>query len=249
MSVLISPSLPAAGLTRSLCAKDEMRPNFEELDKDQDGLPAVFRRIPDTSVKDYLRGLDGLPDEAKQSAIRAATKFAEEFLAATLDPSAFSKPNNLREIRSIGDLGRATRGVRDTPLKTLKQLVEDPTSPHQAEPGLISYVDQFEVVTAGEIRSEVETVVTQRFGLTVNKLGGGVWLYAAPDGALGLNVDYRGSWGQQLRYTFSHRLLDRMSLELMWGAGVGDWNFIHSANLVESVDALCEIYAFFKNLT
>jgi hypothetical protein len=43
-------------------------------------------------------------------------------------------------------------------------------------------------------------------------------------------------------------MMERMSFELVWGVGVGHWDFIHQGNLQESLKALGDICELFENL-
>lgn len=76
--------------------------------------------------------------------------------------------------------------------------------------------------------------------------GGGTWWYQSAGRAIALEVDFGGSYGQQLRYQLFNPWIKRLSLELLWCVGIGDWNFIRRGNLEKSMEALCEVYAFFE---
>ena len=235
----------------------EMIPSYDSLAKDEHGLPLVFEKIPDTSVARFMRGFDNLQGSEKRAVVDQLTQYAQENLQSALMPSRFERPKNFDEIYNITH-SIPPRLKGETSLKTLSQLVgmmksDKPGARRmlgdmKPDPDLIEYMGGLDIVKAVDLRKELKFRFKESFDLTAECRGSGIWLYSSPKRDLGIEVDYGGSWGQQLRYSLVHPLLRRASLEIMWGVGVGDWDYIHRDNLEQSISALFEIYSFYETI-
>ena len=232
---------------------------FDRLETDAEGVPSILKRIPDTKVRAYLRGLELLTETQRKNALAVAINHGNQFLNASFFPREFERPENFEEIQAVSNLGIMNLELKETSaLKTLRQLSGAMKS---SKPGakrllggiahdrdLIERVDSTGISTAVEIRRELAAKLSGAFGLEAEDYGGGVWRYSSTSEQLGLEVDYGGSMGQQLRYTLVHPQLRQSSLELMLGIAVGDWNFIHPSNLDDSLEALLSIYDFYRTM-
>lgn len=235
-----------------------LHPAFSMLPCDKDGLPEVLKSLPNTNVLNFFRGLDTLGANDRSAAVGMAINHANRYIDAIIHPSGHARPTDFESIGRIRDLGFRACDPKGISLKLLKQLVGvmRSTKPgakrmlgdFPVDPDLIHYVDGFETVTAPQMKKELNRYFGDRFGFVPKKLGCGDWLYSSPSREVRLRIDFGGTWGQQLRYYLSHSIVERMSFELIWGVGVGNWDFIHQRNLQESLKALGDICDFFENL-
>jgi hypothetical protein len=231
-------------------------PAYHCLDADSDGFPKILREIPATSVMDFFRGLDLLPPPQRTAMIATATEHANAYLRNILNPDDHPRPRNHEDMWNIQNLGRANSRFEHHPLKILKQWVGAMKSdkpgakrmlgPEGVVPEVIAFVDQFEMIDAAEMRKRLKAFLGDEFGLNASKWIDGTWHYRSPERAVGIEIDFSGSYGQQLCYTILHPKTKQMNLELMWGLGVGKWNYLHQGNFEESLQILGKIYRFFE---
>jgi len=230
-----------------------MPTDFSALASDADGFPELFQRIPDTSVTQFFTGLYILDFDKRREASQTAIAYGEAYLKSLIDPAIPRPqiPELMREMKSLG--ASHSNGM---PLKLLKQwtgaMKSDKPGARRmsgpAKPALIAYADKFEIMPAAEMRKLLKGDLAERFGLKAEKWGG-AWRYLNPERRVGLEIDFSGSYGQQLRYRILHPHAGvGISLEAMWGIGIGDWDFIHRGNWELTMELLGEIYGFFDGV-
>ena len=227
-------------------------------ERDEDGLPTILHRIPDTSVMDFLRGVKLLQEGNRHVAVSATISYANAYAESIVSMGKDGLPARLDVIREVSGFGSASADMRHISLKLLRQLVglmksEKPgakrmLSPLEVDPDLIQYVDALETITASEMRKELRMRFYERFALEANCRGAGIWEYRSASRNAAIEVDFGGALGQQLRYQILHPRTNGMRLELMWGVGIGSWDYIHRENWADALDALCDIFDFFDRL-
>jgi len=188
--------------------------------------------------------------------IATVIEHANAYMSSILNPEEHPRPTNFREIWEVSDLGVRQCRFEHFPLKTLKQWVGAMKSdkpgakrmlgPEGIIPEAIEFADKFEMIDAAEMRKRLKTYFADTFGMKASKWVDGTWFYRSPERAVGIEIDFSGSYGQQLRYQILHPKPKRISLELMWGLGVGNWNYLHQGNFDESMQILGTIYRFFE---
>jgi len=149
-----------------------------------------------------------------------------------------------------------------TPLKLLKMSAsmsrsEHPTVKKQMEgfqmpEDVLRWLDGLTTCKATELRKLVKRAFSSRFGFKAENLGGGNWVYHRPDGScpFEVEIDYGGTFGQQLRY--SVRIgkrkpggpLGGLILENMMGAGSGDWDFITESTADRDIALLVDLVEY-----
>jgi hypothetical protein len=236
----------------------QLHSGLSSLVNDKDAFLELLRRLPYTRVMNFLRGLETLNSVSRSTAVEATVKHANQYIESIIDPAGRSRPTNFEEISTTCNLGIQVSGWEGFPLKSLKQLVGAMKSTKPGakrmlgdcpvDPELIRYVDGLETVTAPQMRKEVKAYLGDRFGLLPKNVGYGDWEYSSPERQIRLCLDFGGSWGQQIRYWLSHPLFERLSIELICGIGIGDWDFIHRGNIQDSMCVLGDIYQMFENL-
>lgn len=229
-------------------------PDFSSFATDADGLPEIFQRIPDTKLTQFFTGLYTLDFERRREVCQTAIAHGDASLKNLIDPS-LPRPQTFRVMQEVQYLG--ARHSNHMSLKLLKQwtaaMKSDKPGARRmagpANPALIAYADKFETIPATEMRKSLKAYLAERFGLKGENWGGGVWRYSNPERRVGLELDFGGSHGQQLRYGILHpRERVGVSLEIMWGLGIGDWDFIHRENWEVTMGVLGEIYGFFDGV-
>jgi hypothetical protein len=233
-------------------------PAYQCFDPDADGLPKIFHDIPDTSVMDFHRGLTRLDDSQRGKVIKTATSYANQCIEGILVPSNRSWPTKPESLQDVEDLGSTHSELKDISIKLLKQLVGAMKSDHPGaksmlgdcpvDPDLIKYADSLEPIKAVEMRKRLKCYLGDQFGLVAKNQGSGVWEYRSDGRRVVLEINYGGSWGQQLRYCILHPKAKRLTLEMLWGIGIGDWDYLHRDNFESSIAALGSIYSFFESL-
>ena len=180
---------------------------------------------------------------------------ANAYLKNLLDPEENPRPTNDRVMSNVGNLGRSqSRFFEITALKILKNWVgfmksDKPGArralgPEGIDPAAIEFADRFELIPATERRRALKALLRAGFGVIASK-GGGVWQLRSAVRAVGIEIDFSGSYGQQLRYEILHPKTVQMNLESMWGIGVGAWDYIHRGNFDATLELLGTIYSFF----
>jgi hypothetical protein len=225
---------------------------------DEDGLPTILHRIPDTSVMNFLRGVKLLQEGNRHNAVSATIAYANSYAEniVSKEIKVFTRPLDIT--REVSGLGSANADMRHISLKLLRQLVglmksDKPgakrmLSPLEVDPDLIQYVDALETITASEMRKELRMRFHERFALEAYCRGAGIWEYRSKNRNAAIEIDFGGALGQQLRYKILHPPTNGMRLELMWGVGIGSWDYIHRGNWADALDVLSDIFAFFDRL-
>lgn len=221
---------------------------------------ARLSKVPETHVWQFLEYYRGLGQEEahllKQwKAKRAAAFFiAQPFTTLVTESEALAYNRCGNALACMGD-------YRFMSLKLLKMAVGYCRSEHprvkaqlqafQMPEEVVKWVDGFSTCKAPELRRLVKAAFQSRFGLRPEKQGGGVWLYRRPEASspFEVEIDYGGTWGQQLRYwvhVHEPRLnttFKRLTYESLLGAGVGDWDFITEAGADQAVALLTDLVA------
>lgn len=230
-------------------------PAYRCFEADSDGFPKILRTIPDTCIMDFFRGLELLPPEQREIVTATAIGHANAYLKNLLNPEENPRPTNFEVMWNVKNLGRSQcRSYEHLALKLLKNWVgfmksDKPGArralgPEGIDPAAIEFADRFELISATEMRKVLKAFLSDRFGLNAKEWGG-VWHYRSPVRSVGIEVDFSGSRGHQLRYQILHPLTVQMNLELMWGVGVGAWDYIHRGNFDATLELLGTIYSFF----
>jgi hypothetical protein len=235
---------------------DTWHPAYRCFEADTDGLPKLLREIPDRHVADFFRGLDILPEPRRSAMIATVIDHANAYMSNILNPDEHPRPKNYMEMWEVKNLGVMQCRFEQLPLKTLKQWVgamktDKPGAKRMLGPGgvipeVIAFADQFEMIDAAEMRKRLKSYFADTFGLKASKWVGGTWHYRSPERAVGIEIDFSGSFGQQLCYGILHPKTRQMNLDTMWGLGVGNWNYLHQGNFEESLRILGKIYRFFE---
>lgn len=117
---------------------------------------------------------------------------------------------------------------------------------------LLQQLDKVTTCKAATLRKLVKQAFSSRFEFTAENLGGGNWVYhrADDDNSFAVEIDYGGSWGQQLRYSVSLKKRrageppDQLQFESLFGAGLGDWDFITEARADQDVALLVDLVEY-----
>lgn len=233
-------------------------PAYQCFEPDASGLPKILHDIPDTSVMNFYRGLSLLDDSQRGEVVEIAIAYVNQRIEAILNPTISSRPTRPDPLQDVEDLGTSHSEAKDISIKLLKQLVGAMKSAKPgakrmlgdcpADPGLIEYADTLETIDTGEIRKTLKVFLADQFGLQPQNEGGGIWKYRSDESAVGLEINYGGTWGQQLRYRILYPSAKGEVLESLWGVGVGDWDYLHRGNFESSIAALGSIYSFFNQV-
>lgn len=230
-------------------------PAYRCFEADSDGFPKILRTIPDTSTMDFFRGLDLLPREQREIVTATSIGHANAYLKNLLNPEENPRPTHYKVMWNVGNLGRSqSRFFEIASLKIVKNWVgfmksDKPGArralgPEGIDPAAIEFADRFELIPATEMRKALKVFLSERFGLKASQWGG-VWHYRSPVRSVGIEIDFSGSHGHQLRYQILHPKTVQMNLESMWGIGVGAWDYIHRENFDATLELLGTIYSFF----
>jgi hypothetical protein len=231
----------------------------QEFEREEQANFARLAKIPDTLTSrflEYYRTLETSEADRLKSAL--ARRGAEWFLPS--DPP----PLGLRELdpaleRCLDATQRLAVEWRFNSLKLLKMTVGWVRSEHPRAKAemqhvhipaeTIRWVEGLTTCKAAELRKLVKLAFHSRFGLKPENDGGGVWRYRHPTNSqpFHVEIDYGGTWGQQLRYGIHienpllPRRLQGMQYETLLGAGGGDWDFITTGNADQSLALLCDL--------
>ena len=233
-----------------------LHPVYQRFDVDADGLPKILHDIPDTCVMDFFRGLRGRREDERaeviESVIRHANSYADSLLDSSLPP-----PCNREHAEDMQSSGRSRADFKDVSIKTINQLVglmksKKPGAARmlgdlQVDQELIEFADSLKPIKAAEMRKRLKEFMKDQFGLVARNVFG-VWEYRSPDRAVGLEIDFGGTLGQQLRYRVLHREGLGLNFELLWGVGAGDWDYIHQDNFDRSMSILGSVFSLFETL-
>ena len=233
-----------------------LREEFEK--EERNGFP-LFSLTPDTCVwrfLHYYRTLD--PATAARLKLALAGRGAAWFVPPNTQ-SLGSQTSDPTLERCHAATQRLYAEWKFNSLKLLKMTVGWVRSEHPRAKAAMQHVHVPEEVVqwieglttckAPELRKLVKLALQARFGLKPENSGGGVWLYKHPANSqpFSVEIDYGGTWGQQLRYEIQ---IDDAQLPLRFrgvryesllGVGGGDWDFITTGNADQTVALLCDL--------
>ena len=237
-------------------AADVLREQFEAEERDGFGRLSV---IPDTQVwrfLHYYRTLDAA--EAVRLKVALALRGAARFVPSDAQVYRSQPPDP-----ALGRCNDATQRLgtewKFNSLKLLKMTAGWVRSKHPRAKAemrhvhvpdeIIQWIEGMDTCKAPELRKLVKLALHSRFGLKAENNGGGVWIYKHPANSqpFSVEIDYGGTWGQQLRYEIHiesplvSRSVRGVRYESLMGIGGGDWDFITTGNADQSIAALCDL--------
>jgi hypothetical protein len=180
-------------------------------------------------------------------------------------------PIQLTEAESLAveQQARASAQLRDwqfMSLKLLKMAAGMSRSDHPAmkrqmngcrmPKDVLGWIDGLTTCKATELRKLVKRACASRFGFVAENLGGGNWVYHRADGRgqFEIEIDYGGTWGQQLRYSvfLGERRAGTpprgLRFECLLGAGSGDWDFITESTADQDIALLLDLVEYVVNI-
>jgi hypothetical protein len=246
-----------------------VRAEFER--EEQTGF-ARLAKIPDTHVWRFLRYFRGLKADEAAALKAALARRGCRLLWQHARPLTFREEQDAAFNALRAGIGRV-RDFRLESLKMLKMAVglsqsDDPRAKAQMKhvvipPDIIEWVNGLTTCKATTMRKLVKVALKSRFGLKSGNEGGGEWAYRDPggQGKLEVQIDYGGTWGQQLRYTVSlHEpsmapspppsffpylsipgWVRGLNYERILGVGSGDWDFMTEGNADQSIALLTDL--------
>ena len=213
-------------------------------------------RIPDTHVRRFLHAYRQLaPEETERVKSALATRAAKRLYPDDITVTS-AETDALETLRE--------QVIRESdwqfiPLKTLKMSAGFCQSKHpkvqaqlqgyQMPERVLGWVNGLTTCKAAELRKLVKFSFQRRFGLKAENEGGGVWAYrrAEGNGPFEVEIDYGGTWGQQLRYWVHVNeprfggWVRRVNYESLIGVGVGDWDFITEGQADQCIALLTDL--------
>lgn len=215
-------------------------------------------RIPDTHLWKFLAHYRRLTPQDAAVLKRALAKHrARQFLQ---DPNA--PQLNEEEDAAFRNLQQGMALLSEwkwISIKLLKMHAGSCQSPHawvraqvrgfEMPPEILSWINSLTTCKAATMRKLVKVAFGSRFGLEPENEGGGVWVYRDPDRQMRFEVeiDYGGTWGQQLRYQVrlvrpaDGKIRLAANYEILLGMGIGDWDFITEGNADQSIALLTDL--------
>lgn len=230
----------------------------EEFEREEQSAFACLSRIPDTLTARFLEHYRTL-DSSEATRLKAAL--------AVHGAGWFAPPEARLSLRTIDPALERCHKVTQSlcadwkfnSLKLLKMTIGWVRSEHPRAKAemknvhvpdeIIRWVEGLTTCKAPELRKLVKLAFQSRFGLKPKDCGGSVWVYKHPVNSqpFSVEIDYGGTWGQQLRYEIHidgltiPRGLQGTRYESLMGVSGGDWDFITTGNADQSVALLCDL--------
>jgi hypothetical protein len=218
--------------------------------------------VPDTNARRFLHYLRNIPKVDAELLKSATAKIASRFHVPDEHPIRLTDAESLVLELKASEMVQMGGNWQFMSLKLLKMGAgmsrsEHPTmkkqmSGFQMPDDVLRWLDGLTTCKATELRKLVKHAFASRFRFAPKNLGGGNWVYHRPDGScpFEVEIDYGGTWGQQLRYSvrFGERrpgtALGGLIFETVLGAGVGDWDFITEATADRDVALLVDLVEY-----
>jgi hypothetical protein len=213
--------------------------------------------IPDTRVRKFLHCFRALDADESRHVRGALSKDAAAGYCGTRSPATDLLEEEAGALARLRNAASGLPEFRFLSLKILKmwagaQQSENPGMKAQMKGNelpedVVAWVSTLTTAKATELRKLAKSVFLSRFGLRPEKWDGGVWRYRKDGGAFEIELDFGGSWGQQMRYTVlvndpaSPYGSKRLTFEGLLGIGAGDWDFISAQDAERSVVVLADL--------
>jgi hypothetical protein len=232
--------------------------------EEESGFPRLSR-VPDTAVRRFLHYFRGLSKDDAEALKCAIAKRAVSLFGLVAHPI----PLTAAETLAVEHQRRALAQMGDwqfTSLKVLKMAAGMSRSEHPAvkrqmngfemPDDVLRWLDGLTTCKAAELRKLVKQAFASRFALTAENHGGGNWIYhqAGSADSFAVEIDYGGTWGQQLRYSVYLRRRrageppSHLRFESLLGAGLGDWDFMAESSADQDVALLVDLVEYIVGL-